>query len=192
MRPDRASGPEPSSRGEVRRAGSAGCRQCGRARRRGHAWGSTSLSLAAPMRVYIAAARLPPRSEPANKHDFRPRAIPLSALSVASFERQMRPPPRRQVERRRWLVDLLAVPTGELLAHRLDHLPLARNGLQRPGDVLADLRELLRAAAFNIPARARQKPQAACLGGLRLNPGGCRKLPRVCGDRILDLTTGLG
>ena len=47
------------------------------------ACGSTLLSLAVPMRVYIAAARTPPRSEPQNSHDFRPKAIPLSALSAA-------------------------------------------------------------------------------------------------------------
>ena len=36
---------------------------------------------------------------------------------------------------------------GELLAHRLDHLPAARDDLQRLGHVLADLRQLLRSAA---------------------------------------------
>ena len=57
------------------------------------------------------------------------------------------PAPRRRVERRRRLRDLLASPAGELLAHRLDHLPPARDHLQRLGHVLADLRQLLRAAA---------------------------------------------
>ena len=47
------------------------------------ACGSTSLSLAVPMSVYIAAARTPPRSEPQNSHDFLPRAIPRSALSLS-------------------------------------------------------------------------------------------------------------
>jgi hypothetical protein len=37
------------------------------------------------------------------------------------------------------LADLLAVPARELLAHRLDYLPLARNDLQRLGNVLAHL-----------------------------------------------------
>ena len=36
---------------------------------------------------------------------------------------------------------------GELLAHRLDHLPAARDHLQRLGHVLADLRQLLQSAA---------------------------------------------
>ena len=44
-----------------------------------------------------------------------------------------------RVERRRRLADLLAGPAGQLLAHGLDDLPLARNDLQRLGDVLADL-----------------------------------------------------
>jgi hypothetical protein len=43
----------------------------------------------------------------------------------------------RGVERRRRLGDGLARPARELLAHRLDHLPLARHDLQRRGDVLA-------------------------------------------------------
>src|SRR3984893_4357198 len=43
------------------------------------------------------------------------------------------------MERRRRLRDRLAGPAGELLAHMLDHLPLARNELQRLGHVLADL-----------------------------------------------------
>ena len=54
---------------------------------------------------------------------------------------------RRHMERRRRLGDRLAVPARELLAHRLDHLPLARDHLQRLGDVLAQLGQLRRAAA---------------------------------------------
>src|SRR5262245_34076259 len=38
-----------------------------------------------------------------------------------------------------WLRDRLARATRELLAHVLDHLPLARNQFQRLGHVLADL-----------------------------------------------------
>ena len=63
------------------------------------ACGSTLLSLAVPMSVYIAAARTPPRSEPQNSHDFLPRAIPRSALSAALFERQMRPSSRKRAKR---------------------------------------------------------------------------------------------
>src|SRR3546814_1688718 len=48
-----------------------------------HACGSTSLRRAVAMSVYMNAARSPPRSEPANSHDFLPRAMPLSARSAA-------------------------------------------------------------------------------------------------------------
>ena len=37
------------------------------------------------MRVYIVAVRSPPRSEPANKHDFRPRAIRPIALGRKNY-----------------------------------------------------------------------------------------------------------
>ena len=47
----------------------------------------------------------------------------------------------------RRLADLLTNPAGELLAHRLDHLPLARHRLQRLGDILADLGQPVGAAA---------------------------------------------
>ena len=54
---------------------------------------------------------------------------------------------RRHVERGGWLGDRLAVAAGELLAHRLDHLPLAWDHLQRLGDILAEFRQFRRAAA---------------------------------------------
>ena len=69
--------------------GRSSCRRvCGRSAMRSrtsasHACGSTSLSFAVPMSVYITAARTPPRSEPANSHDLRPSAIPRSARSAA-------------------------------------------------------------------------------------------------------------
>ena len=53
------------------------------------ACGSRPLSFAVAMRVYIAAARSPPRSEPANSHARRPRAIPRRARSAALFDRQI-------------------------------------------------------------------------------------------------------
>jgi hypothetical protein len=43
------------------------------------------------------------------------------------------------MERCRGLRDLLAVPARELLAHRLDHLPGARDYLERLGDVFTKL-----------------------------------------------------
>src|SRR5208283_5055281 len=54
---------------------------------------------------------------------------------------------RRDMERRRRLRDLLAFPARELFPHRLNHLPLPRDHLQRLGNVLAQLRQLRRAAA---------------------------------------------
>src|SRR5438132_1002972 len=53
----------------------------------------------------------------------------------------------RHMEWRGRLCDRLAVPARELLAHRLDHLPLARHDFQRLGDVLAQLRQLRRTTA---------------------------------------------
>jgi hypothetical protein len=43
------------------------------------------------------------------------------------------------MERRRRLRNRLALPAGEALAHRLDHLPLARDDLERLGNILAEL-----------------------------------------------------
>src|SRR6516164_972203 len=48
------------------------------------------------MSVSMIAARSPPRSEPANNQDFRPRAIPRSSRSAALLLRQMRPSSSRR------------------------------------------------------------------------------------------------
>ena len=72
------------------------------------------------------------------------------------------PATRRDVERRRRLADPLAIPARHLLAHVLDHLPLARDHLQRLGDRLAELAQARAAAAVagggrrNDDALARQ------------------------------------
>jgi hypothetical protein len=58
-----------------------------------------------------------------------------------------RPGPRDHVERRRRLADLLAVPAGELLPHRLDHFPAPRRRLERLRHVLAELAQAIAAAA---------------------------------------------
>ena len=58
-----------------------------------------------------------------------------------------RPAARCRVEGRRRLRDPLAVPTGELLPHRPDHLPTARDHLKRLRHVLANLRQPVRSAA---------------------------------------------
>jgi hypothetical protein len=93
------------------------------------------------------------------------------------------PAARRRVERRRRLADLLAVPAGELLADRLDHLPLARDHLERLGDVLAHLDDALRAAAAAGGRRLDHHPlarqvrrkrlarRAAALEGVHGGPG---------------------
>ena len=100
---------------------SSGSRDCGNSAIRprtsaSQACGSISLSLAVPMRVYIAAVRPPPRSEPANNHDFRPRAKGLSALSAGLFVRQI-----RVVEETG-----KAVPALEHVIHRPGHGGVAR------------------------------------------------------------------
>ena len=87
---------------------------------------------------------------------FAPVALALAVqwLMLAEFleqdhGQQVRPgkSPRRDMERRRRLRDRLAFPARELLAHRLDDLPLARDHLQRLGDILPELRQLRRPAA---------------------------------------------
>jgi hypothetical protein len=53
--------------------------------------GSMSFILAVTIRLYITAARSPPRSEPQNNQDFLPRAIPRTPRSAALLDGQMRP-----------------------------------------------------------------------------------------------------
>ena len=55
------------------------------------ACGTVPLSSAGTIIVYIAAARSPPRSEPANSHDQRLSAMPRNAHSAAWLLRQIRP-----------------------------------------------------------------------------------------------------
>ena len=73
----------------------------------------------------------------------------LAELLKQDHGQQVRPgeAARRDVKRCRRLHDLLAFPARELFPHRLDHLPLPRDHLQRLGNVLAQLRQLRRAAA---------------------------------------------
>src|ERR1035437_11010164 len=59
--------------------------------------GSMSFILAVTIRLYITAARSPPRSEPQNNQDFLPRAIPRTPRSAALLDRQMRPSSRNRV-----------------------------------------------------------------------------------------------
>jgi hypothetical protein len=57
-------------------------------------------------------------------------------------------PARNRMRGGRRLGDRFAGPADELLAHVLDHLPLARNELQRLGHVLANLAQSAVAAAW--------------------------------------------
>ena len=72
------------------------------------------------------------------------------------------------MERRRRLGDRLALPAGEPLAHRLDHLPLTGDDLERLGDVLAELRQLRRTAARAALRRRDHDPLARQMLGERL------------------------
>src|SRR3954469_18936982 len=73
------------------------------------ACGLMSLSLAVAIRVYITAARSPPRSEPANNQARRPKATPRNARSAALLLRQMRPSSRKREGRpaRQHVIDRL-------------------------------------------------------------------------------------
>ena len=91
-----------------------------------------------------------------------------------------RPAARCRVEGRRRLRYPLAVPARELLPHRLDHLPTARDHLQRLRHVLADLRQPVRSAA-----RAGRGPRHHhALARQMLGEGLAR---RLAADEPLDL-----
>src|SRR4029077_12231484 len=72
----------------------------------------------------------------------------LPELGVQDHRQQVRPsaPTGDRVERRRRLGDGFARTASEFLPHRLDYLPLARNGFQSFGDGLAELHQLAAAA----------------------------------------------
>src|SRR5579863_750690 len=70
------------------------------------------------------------------------------------------PSPCDRMERGRRLTDLLAVTTGELLPHRLDHLPLPRHHFQRPRYVLAKLAQAVAATALTCGRRIDHHPLA--------------------------------
>ena len=62
-----------------------------------HACGLIWFILAVAIRLYITAARCPPRSEPQNSHEPRPRAIRLSGRSAELLLIQIRPSSRNRV-----------------------------------------------------------------------------------------------
>jgi hypothetical protein len=83
----------------------------------------------------------------------------------------------------RRLADLLAVAAGELLPHRLDHLPLTRHRFQRPGHVFAELAQAAAAAALASRRRIDHHPLARemlgeclALGALARKSAHCRRL----------------
>ena len=97
---------------------------------------------------------------------------------------------------RRWsLADLLAVPAGELLAHMLDHLPLARDRFQRLGDIFAQLAQPTATAAKASSRSRHDHPLARQMLGEGLARGplaGERRHLRGLGDSHLggDLVFG--
>ena len=163
------------------------CRRvCGRSAMRsrtsaGQACRWTLSSLAVPMRVYIPAARAPSRSEPANSHDFLPSAItrrrplgavvgladaaavgeagePVPALEHLGQRAKTCPAPRQFVKRRPRRRYRLAVPACELLAHRMDRFPPARDHPQGLRDILAHLGQPVQPTTF--AGRGRQHDHA--------------------------------
>src|SRR5215472_17395818 len=91
------------------------------------ACGSTPFILAVTIRLNMAAARRPPRSDPQNSQDFRPRAMPLSPRSAALLEthtsvlkeqREARPSLQDVIERLGEIVSTREL--GDLFAHLLD------------------------------------------------------------------------
>ena len=78
---------------------------------------------------------------------------------------------RGGVERCRWLGHGLAGSAGEPLAHGLDHLPPARDHLQRLGHILPQLRQPVRSAARAAHRREDYHPLARQMIGKRLARG---------------------
>ena len=104
------------------------------------------------------------------------------------------------MERRRRLADLVAVAASELLAHVLDHLPLARDHLKRLGDVLAKLGQSRAAAAearasgpgTTTRSRGRCSGNGLRAGRLRVNARHCRGLGRgYLGSDLVGGSRGL-
>ncbi len=97
----------------------------------------------------------------------------LAELLEQDHGQQARPRPssRDHMERRRRLADLLAVPAGELLPHRLDHFPLTRQRFQRSRHVFAELAQAIAAAAFARRRRIDHHPLARKVVGERVALG---------------------
>ena len=154
--------------------------------------GGENMALDAPEQRLQHGAASPDligESRQAERHSFPSVAFGLTVQRLVLPEllkqqhgEEMRPGPaaRRDVERRRRLADLLAIPAGHLLAHMLDHLPLARDHLQRLGDGLAELPQPCAAAARACRRSRHDDTLSRQMGGERLSG---RALARKGGDR---------
>ena len=123
-----------------------------------------------------------------NRHTFESVALRLTVRRLMLLEhdhgqKARAGPPCDGMERRWSLADLLAVTTGELLPHRLDHLPLAWHRFQRPGHVLAEFAQAMAAAALATRRRIDHHPLARemfgeglALGALALKSAHSRRL----------------
>lgn len=85
------------------------------------------------------------------------------------------PSARDGMERGRSLADLLAVAAGELLAHRLDHFPLARNDLEGLGDVLTQLAQPIAATALAAQETTAPSAKASAIIRARSSNGHRRR-----------------
>ena len=104
--------------------------------------------------------------------------LPVQRLVLAELvehdhrqQARTRPSPRDHMERRRRLADLLAVPAGELLPHRLDHLPPPGRDLQSLRHVLAELAQAVAPAARAGHRRIDHHPLARQVVGERVALG---------------------
>src|SRR5580658_3191433 len=127
------------------------------------ACGSTPFILAVMMRLYMSAARRPPRSDPQNNHDFRPSATPRSPRSAALLDMQTRLSSRNSVKAGQrlsmyWIALAGSCPRQprRLLAH-VGHEIVD----QRPAYGASDRKALFRALAVDRALDGKQRVDAA-------------------------------
>ena len=115
--------------------------------------------------------------------------LPVLVEQQHGEEARAGPSTRGDMERRRWLRDLLAVPAGELLAYRLDDLPRARDHLECLGQILAKPGQPVAAARRARARRADDDTFAWEVIGKRLPD---RLLALECGNGCRLRRGGLG